>query len=529
MDVVVNVVGREVVVTIGERVSERFFIEENLEEAKKKLAVFNSLRFLDGDFVYLSRMYGGKYSVWSFFQETVFWNELRYFVKYEMVIKFILSHTSPSSAVVIADENLANLLARIPNIRVIFKNNKKYLRKIGRYILKIVGFLLSYLSVFKLIFTRIQYVIYTPDKVSSGNRCDFRMNSLYQYLFNSKIPYLEFFHTNLGIDLLTNFIKRRHLAIYLESLVIGNPKSDFDADKIAWPKIDLHEKFFYASLLQQIDELSIQSECKIDRLKKILKLSNVSTLVALDDMRYTNELLVACKELGIKTYGFQHGQFSKYHVGWMNYGIPKDISVSFDTLFLWNTFWQKILFTYSNKYDEENTAIGGKTSYMFMSVLPKVYKKGTVTILLPFETNISAREVGTFVKKLLDFGFIIYFSLRPDRPYQDQLDEYGLKNSNQIKIVSKIDEQIISEIDAVLGVHSTLLSEMVLYDKPIFQISSDFDLGHTLRDNGISVSLTSDFTREFIIDAIEHHISKKNIVWPNAPKIEETYKKIFAI
>ncbi|MDO8626787.1 MAG: hypothetical protein Q7K39_05070 [Candidatus Magasanikbacteria bacterium] len=522
MIIEVSVIGEEVRVIAG-KMQKIFFIRENLSLMLAKLKMINGLKFKNGSPIYDSRKYGS-ISLWSFFQDFIFWKRLYFFVRFSEVIKFITEQKY--THILVNNRELAGVLQMLPGLKV--KSKKNFLAYPARLVLKVFGFFISHLAILILWLRKTPYLVYSPDIAVGKYACDFRLTSLYEFLMSRKIKFQEIFHTNIGLNFIRNFVRRWRGVLYLESLVFFTSKTDFNPAAVSWPNLPDYERFFLGLVLKEVDRMCNHSAKLIKKLIFIFKYSNVKKLAALDDMRYTNELIIACRENSIATFGFQHGQFTKYHIGWMHYDMPPENSVTFDTLFVWNSYWQNILCQYSLKYTLENTAISGAPKKFFGEVKKRDKPASPKNLLILFESFVSKNEIQPYINRLLDCGFVLYLSLRPDLPKNAQLQRYGLVGNNSVQVVSKLDAQIISELDAVVGVHSTLLSELMYYDLPVFQIESSFDLGHQLRDNSLSIALPKNFTTEYINSAIDSFQSKKNVVWPSAPSINETYQKIFS-
>ena len=99
-------------------------------------------------------------------------------------------------------------------------------------------------------------------------------------------------------------------------------------------------------------------------------------------------------------------------------------------------------------------------------------------------------------------------------------------STDNVEVVETVDGQILSQIDAVVGVYSTFLSEMIYYEKPLIQLDCSFDLGHYLKDDNLAAQLPKDFNLEILSNLIKNYHSKKNIVWPETKEINSLFAEI---
>ncbi len=513
-----------------------FIVKEDLQRALDLLKKINSLKTKDGMPIYETRKFAGK-SVWAFHQHVIFGNYLRQYVAYEPIIKFLYDHNF-SEATILGDLGELGKLLEINGVRAVKSKeavgtfqDRNFLKALAA---KFFSVLITLGAFLKLFLGRARLLVYTPDKYSKHD-CDFRFAAVYDYLRKNKIGFTEVFHTLLGKEFYDNFFKRKRAAIYLESLTFPIfLDSNFNAADIDFSPVESHSTRYFSYLLAIVDKRAQASIRLIKILSWLLKLTGVRKVIAIDDMRFTSELVMACKLNDIKTFAFQHGAFIKYLVGFMNYGIPRDLSVTFDKLFVWNAYWKKALLDFSSQYDEKNVEVGG-----CLRELPAIsYKKreakitdiSQVKLLVPYEgmvgpTN-TMKEIKAFVEKFLGLGISIFFKVRQDVSGREQLENYGLSGNDQVEVIKEVDEKTLSQVDAVVGSYSTFLNEMLFYDKPVFLMRTSFDMGHRLADDNLAILLPDDFRPENIIDGINNFSSLRDLAWPKAAPIEQTLDNI---
>lgn len=498
-------------------VSHTFFIKDNLDEALKLLKKINALKINDNEYLYETVCYKG-YSLWSFYQHYFFWNRLRYFEHIRDIIEYLQRNNITEITTEGLNINYVIFLESA-GIRVHRYSDISQLKKIIIFLFeKIILFLvyiISNMTFLSIRLLKIKYIIYTPDIISHRENCDFRFFEVYKFFSRRELKFIEIFHTRFGIIFLKNFFKRKRLALYLEvyPLFFKNKR------KVYTPKIkglleieEIAFRVLYKDFITTVDSRIKRINLLIKQLSK----TNLKKLISMDDVRNTNELIVACKEVGIKTIGIQHGHFTKYLVGSMNYNIPKEKSVTFDNLYLWNRYWSNLLHKYSNQYDTTNTKIGGLlrpfAKYNLKNIsLPK--KIDQLKLLVLSEPWAPKDEVGSFINELIKRNVSVYLSIRPDAS-NEVLEEYNIQNIESVKIVNKVDEKILNEIHAACGTYSTYLHELLYFNKPILLMETSFKHGHVLIDDDLAFLLKKDNFNK-IIPYIKKWKEKKSIVWPD--------------
>ncbi len=494
-----------------------FEIKENLPRALEFLKQLNSIKTIEGAPVYKTKIFEG-ISIWSFYQATVFMNFLKNYVQYEEIVKFLIDNKIKEAIIDGQKEGLEKYL-KINEIKVI--NDSSGTWRIRSFfvslLMKTIALIITFLALFKVLLFRPAILVYTPDKFSKKYGCDFRFYAIYDHLKEKKLDFIEIFHTRLDREFLKNIITRKRLAFYLEVLPLFSIKKGDERD-YDLSIFEAHNQKYFQYILKTIDQGLVNNIRRIKILARLLKLTKIKTLLSADDVRYANELIVACRLNKIKTYGFQHGHFSKYHVGWINYGIPRELSVAFDKLFVWNDYWKKVLFSYSTQYCEANVAIGGLLRELqpinFKKRESKIEKISDLAILVPYEPLAVKKEIGYFLNRFIGLGIKIFFKIRPDAPVNQQLSQYHLKSEGKVELVTDINEDVLSKVDAVAGAYSTFLNEMIFYEKPVFVLKNSFDFGHRLVEDNLGMLIKEDFNPSSLLDYVNNYQSKKNQAWP---------------
>ncbi len=514
----------------------KFLVRDDLDKALLALRQINSLQTKEGVSIYATHLAYG-ISIWSFHQQLFFLPVLTEYIKYEELICFLYNNRDEYKVILPAGSKKLKIYLEAAGVTVkVGQNLLNIINNLLRWAIKITAWffacIITILAILKLWKNKPVFLIYTPDKYNKQSDGDFRVKAVYDHLRNKKYSYLEIFHTTFGVDFFKNLFKRRRLAIYLDVFYfLGRGRLE--------KKSVLNLKDFIEPSRSVMRFLLEELESKVQKSEKLIRVflflfkhSSLKKFISIDDPRYTQEILVSCKTCGIESVGFQHGHFTKYHVGWLNYGIPKELCVAFDTLYVWNEYWKKILVKYSSHYNATNVKIGGelrRPSDLSFGKKIEPRNVSNLTILVPYESLAPKEEIKLYIERFKTMGIRIYFKTRPDVNVKKQLLEYGL-SSSEVKIVNVLDSKVLSEIDAAVGVYTTFLYEIIFYEKPVFILETTSVLGDDLLAEGLAVELAKEFEPEFLLHAINNNFkSKKQLAWPPAPKIQDVLNDIIKL
>jgi hypothetical protein len=204
----------------------------------------------------------------------------------------------------------------------------------------------------------------------------------------------------------------------------------------------------------------------------ILKFLNIKILVSLDDSRYSNEIILASRELNIKTIGYMHGRFNEYHLG--IYEFP------FDKYLVWSDYFKGKILEISNKYKQENIEVVGH--FRIKKKLEDVKEKKNILWL--GESNIDYKEVIPFINNMIDNGYHVYFRGKPGA--NNQLSDLLKKRNISIDDSNSFFECLsLNNIGVVLGTHSTALMESWIVGVPSLALKCSYDYGNHLWEDGL--------------------------------------------
>ena len=227
---------------------------------------------------------------------------------------------------------------------------------------------------------------------------------------------------------------------------------------------------------------------------KTIAKSQIKVFYGFDDCNgYIFPLLYALKENGIFTIGHQHGAYAKRHAGYIMEGISSENYEWFDKVIVWGSYWKKLLLDHSKAYTVDLFEIGGN-KFKFDYSLVNTKAEDTKNILIPYEFAGNTFKIGKYIEKFIELGYTIYFKPRPDEKIEDQLAAYCLPNevNKKIIIAEKLDHDLISKIDIVAGAMTTLIYEMLPYNKVIWILDTEYKHLHDLVDYNLAHKITLD-------------------------------------
>lgn len=305
---------------------------------------------------------------------------------------------------------------------------------------------------------------------------DFRTKFIYEHFIKNKITVIQAIPIPSKMYLIKNLIKPKSNAVYL----IWN-KSFYQPRYFSLNSVDIQ----YANLVEDIefgDKFHTQ----------ILKNTELKIAYGIDDVNFIFPLLRACRNSGIKTFGHQHGaSYVPYHAGYFFRDLVEEDHVWYDNLVLWNDYWVDKANSCSNYYKKINL-ISGYNKHPVKSLtkleLEKIKYKENLNILIPYEFLASSYQVAEFIKRFIDKKNVVYLKLRNDDPHIDQIETYFLSENylKELKIVKNITDDLMEVIDVIAGTQSALIYDLILYQKQIWLLETDFVFFEFMFDEGIA-------------------------------------------
>ena len=219
-----------------------------------------------------------------------------------------------------------------------------------------------------------------------------------------------------------------------------------------------------------------------------LEKCDAGTFYGLDDINgYIFPLLYACRSKGMRTIGHQHGAYVKRHAGYTMPGIAREDFTWFDQIIVWGEYWKEKLLKVSALYTPEFFIIGANKFTKTYAVSPSS-SESPKNVLVPYEFLTNTFKVGRYIQKLIDLGYNVFFKPRPDEKLSDQLDAYCLPPAyrDRLTVVTNLDEATLGKIDVVAGTMTTLIYELLPYNKIVWIFETEYRHLEDLVEEGLA-------------------------------------------
>ncbi len=372
-------------------------------------------------------------------------------------------------------------------------------------------------------------LVFGVDKIDARSGKDFRIEGLYRFLEDRGIPYVDAFHTVLGLAFYRNAWIRKRCAVYHEALVFAaSSRSGSDERRIAaalpCDRFDAADRPFVRALAEIALLRAAAAPSVVRRYVRILARLRPRAILAIDDTRYYHELIAAARTLRIPSYAFQHGHFTKYHAGWLKADAGPGNDIRPDRLFVWSPYWKRELLRLGTNFKEEEIVVGGdpKGSKSEPETAPYAppHEGGRIGLLVPFETDAPHGEIADALASILATGRAkIWLKTRPDWDKARQLRAYGFDGSDPSR-VEAIDDpaRAAGGIHAVVGVFTSYLYEAVAMRKPVFILKTSHGGGEGMIVNGLADAFDAAGP-----DAVDRLISACRAAGPKLDARAETY------
>lgn len=353
---------------------------------------------------------------------------------------------------------------------------------------------------------------FTPD--------DFRTSSAKKVLDKLQASYIEVLAPDRRL-LLSNLIEKRPYYFFG-----GMGFKNFFRRSYRIDGEDPHKKELFEKAIRRIERMMSSFVLEYRRHCRALKGKAIRTFYGIDDTQVVYPILYACQHQGIKTITHQHGAaYNKRHASYIMEGIAKEDYRWFDKIIVWGKYWSDILLKNSKVYSPD-MFIEGSSLFEFD------YSNGTHSpsqgrnVLVPYEFLTNTYKVGLYVKKLIDLEYSVFFKPRSDEVLRDQLDAYCLPPSyvDKITIVYSITPEFMQTIDIVVGTMTTLVYQLLPYNKIIWILDTEYRYLEHLVEEGLAQKVKYED-----LDGLEEHYFKKTEVQArdffNSEPLEETLKK----
>ncbi len=360
------------------------------------------------------------------------------------------------------------------------------------FIVGMFGVGVSFYALVHAALARPRVILFGIDRVSGPYQSDFRTAELHQYLREHHVPYAECLHTVFNQKFIKNFGVRGRSALYLESLDTLYSILRFLHLTRRPPELAIEgfndmtddESRFARYVINKYLGQQGAIEFRIRALRFFIRVSGARALWAIDDARHYHDIMAAAHDVGVPSYAFQHGHFTKYHVGWLVGERSQGEYMRPDYLVVWSAYWKKELARLHAVFPTEAIIVGAPERKML--TLPKKLFDRT-TILIPHETDSSKKEVSRIIQALVGAGINVIIKLRQDHPVKSQVEEYSAVpvTDEAVTFVTNLSE-LTARPHAVIGVYSTFLYEMVELRIPVGVCVDLSDYGSGMVENGLA-------------------------------------------
>jgi hypothetical protein len=372
--------------------------------------------------------------------------------------------------------------------------------------LSVVGF--SVLGLVKLFMYRPKVLLYETDRLARGSRVGERLYTIMDELLSQKVSFFEFIHTSPEVPLVQNFFVRRRIVFYIEAIDIffklyysrrTRTRVEERIKNIDFNLFESHEVTFAKELLRGYFEYIELVLYRSQILSQILKIRFGSSriqkpvYVSIDDVRFVDELVYACKTSSIRTYVFQHSNFD-YLMGQDR--LPPQKYIFPDTFFVWNEYWKNKIVRLSPVYahNKERLAIGGRAyNYKFTAYdRSQIQNKGEMLeVVIPYEVALTESQIRPYIEAMYqDERIVMKLVLRGDFERSLQVKKYFtdemLASGRAIPIEPKDKFETIARADVVLGVYSGFLDEVAESLIPVAIPKTDYVTMSSLLDDQVA-------------------------------------------
>lgn len=378
--------------------------------------------------------------------------------------------------------------------------------------INILIIVITFFAYIKFLLKRPKILLMCSDFLKHGTTYPQRLSKVYEELCNNKVQCAEMIHTADYKTFFVSIFKRRRIVLYY-NVTYFFPSIFYSARiknaKQVVSKI-LRSGFFTESEIRFCERLladavrnMFYSETRIKFLLFILKTIGITSSISIDDVRYSNELVVASKRAGVASYFYQHSNFDYL------YGLdtlPPNEYIFPDFFYVWNEYWKRRIPEISPIYAHyQNRIYVGGRAHAVPRIEPIAPMKSdiadeTVKVLIPYEVNLSREQIYPYIEALLSMPAVhVFFLLRGDFEKNIQTQKYlGIGNnkmSENLTIIESPQKEIyLRKADVVAGVYSGFIDESIESCKPIAIFETNYPIFNKLYEDGLAsrISINND-------------------------------------
>ncbi|MGA2819278.1 MAG: hypothetical protein ABSF61_01260 [Anaerolineales bacterium] len=337
-------------------------------------------------------------------------------------------------------------------------------------------------------------VLYIIDQLSPGLDHDFRLSPLYRELHARGYRVAEYAHTLSARTAVANSLRRRRPVAFVEAFgELSDPEGPLEPIPMSPPSPGEawdFEMVFEHALVPVVMSWCRQSAARYRRICRAIKFQGAKRAIILDDNRHNHELVAACKRMGIKVLGFQHGVLNRFHTGLMAYGFGDGRRHDFDRYGLWGPVFVERLSRDSNLFEPGRLFVAGPLrpppAGGERHPVARPQAGGIRHVLLVSEPLARRQEVLAYLRPLRgDPHYQLHVKLRPGELDQE-LKAYGL-DPREVDIVQTASVyDAFDKADVVIGTYSSVLYEAALALRPIVWLKTSMAYGAELVQEGLA-------------------------------------------
>ncbi|KYH30149.1 hypothetical protein [Clostridium colicanis] len=246
--------------------------------------------------------------------------------------------------------------------------------------------------------------------------------------------------------------------------------------------------------------------------RNVIKKFNIKNCIVVDEGDRPREFIMAANMENVRTYALQHGIISPMSPAYIMNSRYKDKIIP-NCTFVWGEKYKKILTENTNIYDDDNVKVVGQSRTDLLQQYINKEKKEDSKIKILYATqyykDILEPATNILFKALclMEKEYELIIKLHPADKYyhiyESLIEQYNIKN---VKILEDGDiYEIINWCDVVVSVHSTVVIEGALLDKPSICIllPKYNDAGGFVRD-GVSLGAKDEYDLKNYLEDIKN-------------------------
>ena len=233
-----------------------------------------------------------------------------------------------------------------------------------------------------------------------------------------------------------------------------------------------HIKNFQSSIFFVAKKMKRSHESHMNIYSHILKNKKYTYFFGTDDTSFLFPFLFSMHKFHVKTFGFQHGLYSKNDFG---YSVFHAKSFQwFQKLVVWDNFWKSYYLSINQYFKSKNIVSGiGSDTFIFSLSKNPLNKK----ILLMHEVFLDMHEYSKYAKKLIAFEFTLVIKIRPGEDPKLAINQFNF-NSTELSSVTFsefVTQEVIDNISVVAGAKTSLLYSLTLCNRPVWIFQAGYN------------------------------------------------------